>query len=255
MTLLNISIDCLSVATIVAQIVLVSRLFHDDVVRRYPIMTFWLVFEALTSFFLLFFLNNTNLYTQIWRPVAVTEAFLGFAIAWEAFSVRTVPYGGIKAFGRGLLITAFLTGIALTLVPVAAAWNKLHWKSALMIPTTLSTTVDFVISIFMIVAALVFRIFQENKSPENDLVIFRTLLIYFFGTGIGFFAGNLSGEKYGWVNLWNEIVSFGTAATLLILVTKRGEYRAPPPSPDAGESARLDALDAQLTQLLGSLKF
>jgi hypothetical protein len=242
---LKLSISCLSLATVVAQGVLVSHLFRSGVARRYPVLTYWIAFEAVTSFALLFLWDHSRWYIAVWQPVAVAEAFLGFAVVWEAFSVRARPYGGIKAFGRGLLVMAFLIGVALTLVPVAAEWSHLNWQSKMMIPTTLSTTVDFVISIFMIVAALVFRVFRENKSPKNDLVIFRTLLIYFFGTGIGFFAGNITGEtEYPLVNLWNLIISFGTAATLLILVTKAGETRVDPPSADAEESARLEVLDA-----------
>ena len=248
-------IDWLSLASSAAQALLLLRFFWMRLARRYRWLMLWLVYQLVSSLVLGRLHNSLSFYTVVWSSIVILGGVLDFAVTWEIFSHRARPYGGVKVFGRGLLLLTILAGVLISSIFVSEEWHRLGWTQA-KVPAIVVRAVDCAIALFLFFAGVVFRLFREKRANFNVLVIFRTLLWYFVTTGLGLLIGNLKGpHSYGWLNLWFSSVNLTTAGALLILIRKSGEARKEIPQADLQESARLDALDAQLSQLLESIKF
>jgi hypothetical protein len=176
--------------------------------------------------------------------------------AWEIFRLRSQQYGGVRAFGRGLLIVVTVVAVFGALFAIGAELRAPGLDRLVKTTVILKRTLDSALALFLLIAGCVFLFFHETPVARNIVRHFRILTFYLTAIAAGFLVGNLTGKSgYTKVNLWLEVISVFCFAGWALGFSRAGENAAslPPATPE--ERARLADLDAQLSDLLKSVKF
>lgn len=243
-------------ATPVLQAVLLAKLLHARLVARYRWFFAWMCMGLLQSLLLIAVGRQPRVYLLAWIATSIPMALLAVRAAWEAFSLRSTQYGGVNAFGRGLLAIVILVAVLIALFAIGPELRAPGLARIAKTTAILKRTVDSSLALFLLSAGAVFLFFHETPVSRNLSRHFRILAVYFTAVGAGFLVGNLTGKAvFRWVNLWLELISVACFGLWALAFSRHGETAAKlaPASPE--ERARLARLDAQLSELLSSVKF
>jgi hypothetical protein len=243
-------------ATPVLQAMLLGKLLHARIAAKYPWFFAWMCLGLLQSLVLITVASQPKVYQLAWIATLALAGVLEVGVAREVFSLRSRQYGGVSAFGRGLLAVIIVIAIALALFAVRAELRAPGLAGIVKTTTILKRTVDSSLALFLLTAGAVFLFFHETPVSRNVLRHFRILVAYFTAVAAGFLVGNLTGRGgYTWVNLWFGLVSAVCYTLWTLAFSTQGETAAKltPATPE--ERARLARLDAQLSELLSSVKF
>lgn len=243
-------------ATPVLQALLLARLLHARIAAKYPWFFAWVCLVLAQSLLLIAVEGVPRLYKLAWIASSTVVGVLEVGLAWEVFSLRSRQYGGVNAFGRGLLALVIAAALIVAVFAVGAELRAPGLERILKTTAILKRTLDSSLALFLLAAGAVFLFFHETPVSRNLLRHFRILAVYFTAVGAGFLVGNLTGKGFfRFVNLWLELISVACFALWALAFSPQGETAAKlaPATPD--ERARLARLDAQLAELLSSVKF
>ena len=254
--MLELWINWVWYATPVLQAALLLKLLHARIAATYRWFFAWMCLGFMQSLVLITLEKQPVVYRLVWIATSALAGALEVGAAWEVFSLRSRQYGGVSAFGRGLLALIVLTAMVLALFAVGAELRAPGLARIFKITAILKRTLDSALALFLLTAGAVFLFFHETPVSRNVLRHFRILAAYFSAVAAGFLVGNLTGKGgFTFVNLWLELVSAACFGLWTLAFSRQGETAAKlmPATPD--ERARLARLDAQLAELLSSVKF
>lgn len=235
---------------------LLIQLLWARLAAKYPWFFAWICLELMQSLGLMAVESRPSLYGVAWIASSSMIAVLEVGATWEVFSLRTRQYGGVKAFGRGLLALVIVVALVLALFLIGPELRAPGLARLAKTTAILKRTVDSSLALFLIAAGSVFLFFHETPVARNVVRHFRILGMYFTAVGAGFLAGNLFGKgAFTWVNLWFGLITVVCFTLWIVAFRSAGENtpKLGPSSPE--ERARLEQLDAQLSDLLKSVKF
>lgn len=241
-------------ATPVVQAALVVKLLKLGLASTYVWFFVWMCFGLLQNLVLMAMVNQPATYTLTWIVSLVFTGVLEVGAAWEVFWQRSQHYGGVRAFGRGLLIVVIVVAVAAALFVIGAEIRAPGLQRIAKTTLILKRTLDSALALFLLAAGAVFLFFHETRVKQNIVRHFSILAGYFTAIAGGFLTGNLTGRSgYTWVNLWFGLVSLGCFGLWLWAFRTQGEHSdtLPPSSPE--ERERLQHLDSQLRDLLKSV--
>ena len=239
---------------ILFEIVALVRLFHQGLIRRYPLFAAWIFIDALlaASYFILGFEKYFAAYA-----VVQTAAFaIQVASIRSLISLHLSHYQGIMALTRRLLLGIVAAAIFVSVL--ALNIGKAHTDSWLNILLTGEQFASVAIALYLL-AATALLTFIRVPTRSNILRIERIMTLYFCAQAIAFIAVFLSGNT---PNSMGNIAASTLipAATLLAFswwnfaVNRQGELLAQPPRPTPEELATLDRLNAEAFGFLKSFR-
>jgi hypothetical protein len=240
---------------LVAQAVLIFRLFRERLVHRYPVFTIYLILDLIIDAVLFLATAPTLNYVRLYRASLVIGAILHVGVVCELYNLICDHFPGIGAFrlrvaGTGILIAAVL---AFATIPrIAARWGYPQQAAFLSMKQYESE----MIALLLAGIWLFFHLLRVTPLYRRNLLIHWRLVTLYFAVSC---ASTLAilwtgfGETVHPINTAMLVADLGLVIAWTTLLEARGEELPALPRLSRTEVDALEQKDAELTRFITQL--
>jgi hypothetical protein len=240
---------------LIAQAVLILRLFHERLVRHYPLFTSYLILDLTIDIVLFLAAAPTLTYVRLYRASLVIGMILHVGVICELYNRICDHYAGIGVFrlrvaGTGILIAAIL---AFASIPrIAARWGYPQQAAFLSMKQYESE----MIALLLAGIWLFFHLLKVTPVYRRNLLIHWRIVTLYFAVSCASTLAIL------WTGLGNTVLPINTAMLVAdlglviawaTLLHARGEELPDLPRLSRAQVEALEQKDAELTRFITQL--
>jgi len=170
----------LSYGTTLLAAAVILRLWREGLVRTYRAFTALMVFDVVSTLFLLTLTYRTTSYSIIWMTCESTKLLLYAAVTLELFDVGLRPYPGIARAGQQIVRVSLVVATVLTLLTLQLDLSRIPaWhQKALPYFFAVQRTFILTLAVFQILVFAFLSWFQVRLSYNAR--VYATILVAFF---------------------------------------------------------------------------
>jgi hypothetical protein len=204
-------------ANVIVSLLLAVRLVRTQLLRRYPMLTLFVVFTPLALIALEFVPRNTNLYAEAYLGLLPPHWILYFAIAYETYRRVLEEHPGIASAGRWLISVGLVIAVLITALSLTAEMSARDQRFPILLAAhtaerAISTTLTLLLAIL-----LGFTLYFPVLLRRNSVLMISGLTAFFLSKSLILLLRNLLGpDTYLVLSLGNQLVSLIVVGVWLV---------------------------------------
>ena len=242
----------LFVGLVLAQAVLVVRLFCESLVRQYSVFTAYLVTEVIWGAVLLIAAGPTLRYAKLYRIYLVLTGIMRIGVVCELYERICEHFPGIGAFrlrmAGGLALIGALAAF-FSIPSIASHWGYPQ-QAAFLVMTQYESEL---IAVLLLGMWLFFKVFGVTPIYRRNLLIhWRITTLYFLVDCVSVLAALLTGlgQTVQPINTAMLVADLILVVAWAALLNRRGEELPELPRFSPAELQALEQRDSELTDFI-----